>query len=960
MLTSYLKYQEEYSEKYGDKTIVLMQVGSFYESYSYDPEKDESNPAWPDKKLGHTIEAASLLNMVVTRKDKKKPYSITNCDMFGFPIVALEKHKAVLLFNNYTIVRVDQKKDDKNNVERFVAEIVSPATQLENISSIPVTNNIVSIFIEVLKESYTFEDYSLAVGISSIDLTTGENSIFETYSKETDNICPIQEVYRYLSSCQPRELIINLIYKSKDNIKDKVKDYEKFLISSLNLETSFIFFSNKVDPDFLKVDYSTKFLTKIFSPNTINNPNIIEELGLERIYYGMVSYILLLQYCYEHNPCLIEKLDKPNTSFLDSENYLILTHNAIQQLDILPNSKTVKHNRSNKNIDSLFSVVNFTKTALGKRYLLKMLLNPITNTKTLNETYDMVEYIYDSSLSLPLKDIPDLERYQRKLYLKIIKPNEFSILFKAYISIVSIYGKLVETPLSKILFNPTSFNECLSLVLSKYKLDALAGCKLQDQKLESEEKIFYDGRDEKTDNYFSQISQLEQQIQSIVQELNSHLIKTKGKKLEHDKDKDKIGFVTTPHKASVLSKSSVNEEICGKIQTVNMNKEVCITSDVIAQTCEQHAQLTEELSKYLYSCYMSTLHTIAEKFHFFSTINLFIAKLDYICSNAKCALENRYFRPNIVEDKSSFLEITDMRHPIVEALISNPYITNDICLRNDGMLLYGMNSCGKSTMAKAIALNIILAQAGLFTSGQVTFSPYNKIITRLSGHDSITTGESSFIIEMKELRTILRQSDDKTLVVADELCRGTESISATSLTVSAIQFLIEKKSSFIFSSHNHALVDMEEIKDMKICHLSLRYDPETKTLIYDRKLKEGSGDSVYGLEVANSLGLDGNYIRKAYELRNKIIRENPLFLSTKRSKYNNKVFVDTCFLCGTRELDKLQTHHIVEQHNFGDDKRKNIPGNLIEICNKCHEHLHANGLSIISNETNKGISLSVM
>jgi len=279
--------------------------------------------------------------------------------MMGFPMVALEKYKTVLLSNNYTIVRIDQKKDDKNNVERFVCEIVSPATQLENITSIPTTNNIVSIFIEVLKESYTFEDYVIAVGISTIDLTTGENSIFETYSKESDNICPVQEIYRFLSS-QPRELLINLNFQTKDN--GKLKNYEKFLTLSLNLETNFIFSSNKVEPEFFKPEYSTRFLSKIF--NSKNNPNIIEELGLERIYYGMVSYILLLQYCYEHNPCLIEKLDKPNTSFLDSENYLILTHNAIQQLDILPNNKNTKHNRSNKNIDSLFSVVNYTRTKL--------------------------------------------------------------------------------------------------------------------------------------------------------------------------------------------------------------------------------------------------------------------------------------------------------------------------------------------------------------------------------------------------------------------------------------------------------------------------------------------------------------------------------------------------------------------------------------------------------------------
>ena len=305
LTTSYLKQQEEYSEKYGEKTIVLMQVGSFYEFYEIEPNKCEEKLPWPNKKIGHVTKISSLLNMAATRKDKNKPYSLNNCAMAGFPTVAYEKHRDVLLANNYTIVRIDQKKDDKGNIERFVYEILSPATHLENISSLPTTNNIVSIYIEVLKENFIKENYIIAVGLSCIDVTTGDNFVLEIYSKEKDAIHAIHEIYRYLNFTRPRQLLLTLNYK-KDS-----KEYEDFLISSLELDKIDVLILNKLEPEYLKLEYQTQFLSKIFiTENIKNNHNIIEDLGLERIYYGCLSYLILINYvkfsidkrkCYRYN-----------------------------------------------------------------------------------------------------------------------------------------------------------------------------------------------------------------------------------------------------------------------------------------------------------------------------------------------------------------------------------------------------------------------------------------------------------------------------------------------------------------------------------------------------------------------------------------------------------------------------------------------------------------------------------
>ena len=1034
--TLYFKYQEEYQEKFGDNVVVLMQIGNFYESYFYSQEKDESGnpPTWPNSKIGKAEEIAPLLNMVITRRDKGKPYSFVNCSQIGFPIVAYEKHRDVLLSHDYTIVRIDQKKNDKGEVERFVAEVLSPATSLNNNQttlstlSTQTTNNIVSLYIEVYKEELRKEDYLIAIGLSHIDVTTGENSVYEIYSKDQNAISAIQDAYRFILSMRPREIIVSLSYKNKD----KVKDYENFLISTLELEKIpiFVVSTNKVNPEFLKVDYCSRFLTKLFcnssinsssSKTNINNPHIIEELGLERVQYGLTSYILLLQYCYEHNETSIERLSKPNTTYLDESRYLILEYNAQSQIDLQPprivNTKRLT-NRNKKKINSLFDVVNYCKTALGKRYLSQRLSNPITDVTILNECYDMTEYLISNPKLLEiiqsfLKDIPDLERLQRKMYLKVISPNEFVILFKAYIAITEIYKALIEAkPLHSLLFNAKDFNECLYLVLSRYNLDTLFLCKIVDNKLEMNDdtrgeaesqedlegneepenkinietnNLFYSGVDTQSDKYIQTIDTLRKKIDTIVLMLNTHLEKTRGKKLvyssmkssKQNKKVQTLGFWTTPHKATVLQKAVFPKDIIdliGELQFINVNKEVLVTSAVIAETCQNLANLKEEYAKYLHSCYYSTLTTIAEKFNFFSTINQFISKLDFMCSNAKCAIENKYFKPVIeTSDKShkSFVDIKDMRHPIVELLIESEYITNDICLganSQNGLLLYGINSSGKSAFLKAVALNLVLAQSGIFTPSKMTYSPYNKVITRLSGNDDLLNGDSSFVVEMKELRTILRNADDRTLVIADEICRGTESGSGTGLTVAAILTLIERGTTFLFSSHMHHLPDMlelQQVKDkLKVCHLVLKYDEKSKMLIYNRKLEEGPGNTIYGIEVALSLELDNKFIQKAYEIRNRLEGKS-MFLSTRKSKYNSKIYVDACKLCGkSNHFNELETHHIKEQkdadkNGFINSSHKNIPGNLIDICEECHDRLHANGLKIISQETSKGLTLSV-
>lgn len=980
IVTEYLKYQEEYEKKYGKRTVVLYQVGTFFEIYEYDPDQDESTtdrPVWPSEKLGHATYISTLLPYKLTRRNGNKPYSIHNPSMIGFPMVAYEQHKDKILAREYTIVLVEQERAGKD-APRKVTKVLSPATEINSIDCI--SNQIISIYIEVQKEEPRFEEYLITVGISSIDVTTGNSMVGEIYSKQKDQIYAIQEIYRYLLAVQPRELIVNI---------NRVKNvgYKDYIIKVLELDKYPIYtvIVNETNKEYLEVHYQQQFLDKIFHPsissgkirlNIIKKTDIIEELNLERLYYGTISYVLLLQYCYEHDERLLEKIRKPDTHWIDEEKHLIITDNALKQLDILP-SNSSNNNRGKKGITSLLDVVNNTSTPLGRRYLQTMLCNPITNTTILNEWYDMIHDMISSDLlkeiETSLKLIPDIERYQRKLQLKMIKPNEFSKLFRAYIEIVKLYTLILQsnTTLSKLLFTQVNdFNTCLTSILSKYNLDNLALSNIDNNKLVSDVPIFYEGRDATADQYHDTIKDYNEKINLIVTHLNSHLTKTRGKLIEYKFDSDKsgaLGFITTAHKGKVLQDSNIDMDICGKIYLVNINKDVMVTSDIIGSMCQKSSQIKEQYQSYLYERFMNTLNEI-NKFDFFNDINVFVGKLDYVKSNAKTAIKNKYYKPEIIGGDGSYLDIKDLRHPVAEQLIDGAYVTNDITLGTNcyGILLYGSNAAGKSTLAKAVGLNIIMAQAGMYTSCHLKYNPYTKIITRLSGEDNLIQGKSSFVVEMSELRTIHRNADNRSLVLGDELCRGTETQSGSAIAVKAIKELVGRKSSFIFATHMHHIATDQDITllgdKLRICHLVIKYDQDTKSLVFDRKIQEGPGESIYGLEVAMSLSFDPEFIKDALEIRSRMINKSQI-LSTKQSRYNKKVYMDSCAICGTQpNLVKgiqLESHHIEEQakadkNGYIDNYHKDIVDNLIVLCESCHKNLHSNGVKILTQQTPGG------
>jgi len=337
-----------------------------------------------------------------------------------------------------------------------------------------------------------------------------------------------------------------------------------------------------------------------------------------------------------------------------------------------------------------------------------------------------------------------------------------------------------------------------------------------------------------------------------------------------------------------------------------------------------------------------------------SIIN-FITLIDLLHTKSSIAKMYNYCKPNIVKSDKSFVDAKNLRHCLIEQFQTNEiYVTNDIILGDnkiDGMLLYGTNAVGKTSFIRALGIAVILAQSGLYVPcSAFNYKPYKYIFTRIIGNDNIFKGLSTFAVEMSELRTILRLMNENSLVLGDELCSGTETMSAISIFIAGIQQLHKCGSSFIFATHLHEIVNFEEITSLKKLtqkHMAVIYDKENDMLVYDRKLRDGPGSNMYGLEVSKSLNLPDEFIRAAFEIRMKYSNENGQLLLQKSSHFNSKKILSICEMCLNNSAKEV--HHLQHQSQANNDGlinnnneifHKNDLANLMSLCETCHNEIH--------------------
>lgn len=341
---------------------------------------------------------------------------------------------------------------------------------------------------------------------------------------------------------------------------------------------------------------------------------------------------------------------------------------------------------------------------------------------------------------------------------------------------------------------------------------------------------------------------------------------------------------------------------------------------------------------------------------------------------------------NAFEPDHSYLQTVELRHPIVERIRQDiKYVTNDLEFglpEQTGILLFGLNSSGKSTTMKAVGCALIMAQAGMFVPAKsFKYWPYQYLFTRIRNNDDIYAGLSSFEVEMKEFKVILKYADNHGMILGDELCSGTETLDATALVASGLQQLCMRNASFLFATHLHFLSEIDcvtSIPNLKFYHLAVRQDPTSKTsdkLIYDRKLKPGNGPQSYGILVCKSMALDPNFIREAERIRagieageilsgfsNRLHGVNELGRA-QTSHFNKEKIFQVCEVCNSEQGEDI--HHIGHQADCDNrgiladgSAHKNSKWNLVCLCKECHKSVHADKITITGYvQTNQGIEL---
>jgi DNA mismatch repair protein MutS len=936
LVEDYFELVNYYTSKHGLKSIVLIQAGAFFEAYSITGNVIKNPQAF---------EVARMCELKIVPKVNHVGEGNTLYQM-GFRDYQLDKYIERITDEGYTVAAIKQD-EQASGTTRSVLGVYSAGT-FYNSESTTLSNYITILSIDIIRSNIVF-------GLSSIDVYTGQLNLCEYVRPNKDDTTTYDDVERYMATYKPVEVIIagnvdidKVIQYTHIEHSKKIHHIQPVKIAEINTTELMKFRDTMRD-----MEYSYKRcanqtvqeeIIKKFYPDE-DTDVFMDTMGLNEYPQAAQALTFLLEYVYSHNPDIVHKIAEPVIHREDNE--LILANHSLRQLNILDNGD---HNGITS---SVVRFVNRCITPMGKRKQYFDIIRPTRNAEWLNRQYTITQHLTDKLDIRTQLPTVDFDKVYRKIVMrKITIPDLFEFLnelrklkavilddtTKSYIRDelkTEDYMKSLDTILSIL-------NETLdeTTTLSKHKYPDL---------YELYVKTFC-SRDI---------------VDGIVRAMSSILAKydKKAACVLHETAKSPPYIRTTKRRYAILQEEIKKSPIVVMGITLDttkitaeplLNNDVKIKSPQINDLINSVAENKDIYNLALNENFQQFIKELAEYKRDFFNLTNYITILDVALNRAYMAYHYNYNRPTITTD--GVVEAKQLRHLLIEHIQqTEPYVPNDITLGRDmdGMLLFGTNASGKSSLIKALGISVVLAQSGFnVPCTEFHYTPFKHIFTRILGNDNIFKNLSSYAVEMSEFRTILKYAGKDSLVLGDELCSGTEIGSALSVFSAGLIHLHNKQVKFIFATHFHQITTYHRILALsRLCFKHLKVDiDEHDNLYYDRRIHDGAGNNMYGLVVCKALGLPDEFLELANDIRLELYPDHRASIST-TSRYNAKKIVSKCECCGGKAEE---THHLLPQH-MADERgyiniggmviHKNTKSNLISLCGECHHKFHEESIA---------------
>ena len=823
MMEQYLTIKNKHKD-----ALLFYRMGDFYELFFED-----------------AIAASKALDITLTKRGKTNGMDIPMC---GVPFHSADNYLPKLIKKGFNVAVCEQTEtieEAKSNLKkgplkREVVRIISPGTLTEDNLLDRNANNFLG----------AISDVNGSISISWVDVSTG---CFKSRNLQKEN--------------NQKQLLTNLLLRM---------NFSEILVSDA-MELNII--SEEWHPIITKQSSSlfhySSCLQQICSYFSIMS---LEGIGKfsdgEVIAAGVLLSYLKLTQC--------GKL--PILSMIKNElenNFLEIDYFTQKSLEILSNL-------SGETNGSLITSLDETKTAGGARLLKQRITEPFYKVVEIEKRYNLINWFVNNDIDIfklqnNLENIPDIERSLSRISLLRGSPKDLSILCNGLLNVKQIYEIIISF---KDRLNQASLlNNIFNQISVDYSLfEDIKNSLKKDLPLSTKEGGFIrDGYDDNLDklrnlrnNELEEITKLQNKYSDLTN-VNSLKIKYNrmlGYHIEvravHDKslrDKDIFIHRQTTAQTSRFTTIELNE---AENQLINSyDKSISIEMDIFKNFTNQ---IINEGKKIL-------------------DIASAISELDIGIMVVKQSKDRDYVCPKILENKT--LEIIDGRHPVVETkmkLLENSFISNDCILNKDDFLwlITGPNMAGKSTYLRQNALIVIMAQAGLFVPAkEANIGVFDKIFSRVGASDDLAKGQSTFMIEMIETSLILNTASEKSLVILDEIGRGTATFDGLAIAWSVLDYLHNKiKPRTLFATHYHELTSLKEDLNHLSCH-KMSIKEWNNSIIFMHKIIEGEADKSYGIHVAQLAGLPFEVIKKATQLLSKLENKNNHSNSIKLENFDN-------------------------------------------------------------------------